>query len=274
MSVENNPNEIADADCSLSLFEQELLFSAQADAPAHSLDKAWNNFSAGVGALSQGLASQDSFAAPPPAIETPRGVSFPATTGLAVRCWILGALVGAGSSAYWLLSRDRPIPPLPPTVVEVPRTVPSSLTLRPESSAVPPIVVGKAAPRASLRTVHRTRRVSSPITATRKANLSTATLPHSTSSTLRAEIQFLDAARNASRRGHFSTALQKVEDYRREFPNGALVADAEVVAIDALIANNKRELARERSRLFLSRHPDDPHARRLRRVLTTDLGQK
>jgi len=84
-------------------------------------------------------------------------------------------------------------------------------------------------------------------------------------STLAAEVAALDAARRASAAGRQDEALRLLDHYRYDFPEGELVADAEVVAIEALAAKGDAAEAADRADRFLSRFPNDPHAAKMRR---------
>jgi TolA-binding protein len=67
--------------------------------------------------------------------------------------------------------------------------------------------------------------------------------------------------------GDFERALEATEAYARAFPRGQLAADADALAAQALAARGERTRASERAQRFLERHPDDPHAARMRRLL-------
>jgi TolA-binding protein len=79
-------------------------------------------------------------------------------------------------------------------------------------------------------------------------------------SSLAAQVRRLDAARTAYRIGAYIDAIHWVEDYHREFPNGVLAPDADVVEIEALVGKQDREAAARRARAFLAKYPNDPHA--------------
>jgi TolA-binding protein len=81
-----------------------------------------------------------------------------------------------------------------------------------------------------------------------------------------AEIALLDAARTAQTSGNHARALSLLDQYATEFPAGGLAAEAEVLRIDVLAARGDRAVAAERARRFLQRHPNSPHAERLRRI--------
>lgn len=81
-----------------------------------------------------------------------------------------------------------------------------------------------------------------------------------------AEIRALDAARAAGSRGEHERCLELAERFSRDYPNSALLPDAEVLAVEALAALGRRKAATERASRFLSHHPADPHAERVRAV--------
>lgn len=89
---------------------------------------------------------------------------------------------------------------------------------------------------------------------------SSQSLTEARKSTLAAEVSQLDAARTACRVGAYNEVIRLVENYHREFPNGVLAPDADVVEIEALVGKQDRAAAARRARAFLAKYPDDPHA--------------
>jgi hypothetical protein len=89
------------------------------------------------------------------------------------------------------------------------------------------------------------------------------------SSNLAAEVAALDAARSAASRGAFDETLRLVSQYRYDFPNGELAADADVVAIEALAAKSDWPEAGRDAARFLAQYPNDPHAMRVRQLLAS-----
>lgn len=84
------------------------------------------------------------------------------------------------------------------------------------------------------------------------------------SSALAAEVARLDAARTSNAVGDYDETIQLIERYHREFPDGALAPDADVVALEAVAAKRDQGETARRAALFLSRYPGDPHAARVR----------
>jgi hypothetical protein len=60
--------------------------------------------------------------------------------------------------------------------------------------------------------------------------------------------------------------LRQIEQYHREFPGGALEADADVVAIEALAAEGDQVALARAVQRFLRLRPRDPHAARVREL--------
>lgn len=85
---------------------------------------------------------------------------------------------------------------------------------------------------------------------------------HRPQSTLAAEIEALDTVRAAIAAGHPVEALEGVAAFHRRFPRAQLGADAEGLAIEALLAQGAREEASERAKGFIRDYPRDPHVPR------------
>jgi|SoiMethySBSTD1v2_1073268.scaffolds.fasta_scaffold22080_4 tetratricopeptide repeat protein len=78
------------------------------------------------------------------------------------------------------------------------------------------------------------------------------------------EIGQLDRARAALARGKPESALAALDAYAQRRKTLVLDREASVLRIDALLARGDREAAAALARDYVSAHPDDPHARRLR----------
>jgi hypothetical protein len=72
---------------------------------------------------------------------------------------------------------------------------------------------------------------------------------------LAGEIALLDAAERSERRHDHSAALLSLDQYAREFPDGALLAEAEVLRIAALLGSGDETAARAQGQRFLSSTP-------------------
>jgi TolA-binding protein len=81
---------------------------------------------------------------------------------------------------------------------------------------------------------------------------------------LAAEVSRLDAARVAIARGAYDDALRLIAGFHEDFPGGALAAEADVVALEALAGKGDHAEVARRTQSFLTKHPNDPHAARVR----------
>lgn len=62
-------------------------------------------------------------------------------------------------------------------------------------------------------------------------------------------------------------ALRALDAHARSWPQGALAAEREFLAVDALLRANDREAAQRRGAQFLRRYGDSPYVRRVRALL-------
>ncbi len=81
------------------------------------------------------------------------------------------------------------------------------------------------------------------------------------------QVSALDRARRALAGADPAGALRIVDDYEARFAHGALVEEADVVRIEALLAMNERAAAARAGSIFLAAHPASPHAARVRALL-------
>jgi hypothetical protein len=84
---------------------------------------------------------------------------------------------------------------------------------------------------------------------------------------LRHELTALDGARAAVAGGRARRALALLDAYARDFPDGRLALEAEILRIDALARTGQAGLARHRAEAFLQRHPRSVLAARARQYL-------
>lgn len=247
-------------------FERRLIDSASGDsAPAGARKAAWLRFSATL------VATAALPGASKPLLPAPSS----GRTGLltAAKWLVIGAVAGSSLTAVWLRASHSPqhiavqsgaptarVQPdsAEPSVHEQPlsaaeaATEPRAQEVRRRDTSEPDRVNDESG------TV-RARRGSLKRTATR--SLLAPELPSApTESNLGREVSLLDRARKASLAGAFSDAVRQIEQYHREFPDGELAADAEVIAIDALDAAQRKTELVQRAARFLSRYPGDPHA--------------
>jgi outer membrane protein assembly factor BamD (BamD/ComL family) len=81
------------------------------------------------------------------------------------------------------------------------------------------------------------------------------------------EVSLLDRARASLGRHDGTGALRAAEDYLAQFPNGRLRMEAAVIRVYALLLAKGLSAAGPAAEDFVRRHPDSPHAARLRRIL-------
>lgn len=81
------------------------------------------------------------------------------------------------------------------------------------------------------------------------------------------EVGLLDSARAALRSGDPTAALAILARHDREFADGALVAEAEVIRIEALVKRGDMVEARTRATEFAARFPKSPLLRRVRSIV-------
>lgn len=91
------------------------------------------------------------------------------------------------------------------------------------------------------------------------------------SGSLPAEIAALDRARKALEGGDPAQALDRVDAYELQYPNGTFSEEAEVLRIEALAKRGDRARATSAGQRFLAAHPTSPHAARIRAILTPSI---
>jgi hypothetical protein len=89
-----------------------------------------------------------------------------------------------------------------------------------------------------------------------------------TASTLHAEIDLLNAARMALSAGDRPRALELLERFETQFPEGVLRPEAAILRLEALVASGDRPAAARVARAFLASNPLSPYAPRIQRLLS------
>lgn len=155
---------------------------------------------------------------------------------------VIGALAGGG-----LVAVSRPSPVAPPVIaarsVDVPAAAPvapsaSPLAQEPALDAAPPVLEPRArTPRASA-----SASASPSLSASRDVDLAT-------------ERSLLERARSALARGDATAALLATAQHEREFPDGKLVEEREVLAVEALVKAGRTSEAAERGARFRKAYP-------------------
>jgi TolA-binding protein len=85
---------------------------------------------------------------------------------------------------------------------------------------------------------------------------------------LAAEVALLDRARTALRTGDASGAIAALDEHRRTFADGMLLAEADLVRIEALLVLGRTADATELGHAFLTRFPHSPLAKRVRSLIS------
>lgn len=85
--------------------------------------------------------------------------------------------------------------------------------------------------------------------------------------TLLEEIRLLDRVRGAMSAGEPRRALAELEQYDLEYPRGAFSPEATVLRVEALDAVGDSRAARALGEQFLARHPNNPLAQRVARIV-------
>lgn len=241
------------------LVAQRLLESARLDdATPGATDVAWARFS---GALS---AAALAASAPSAGDSSTRsgGAQPGAAAGTSAMRWLaIGAVAGSAITATWFTWKPRPELNSPAAM--------RSATSQPATSQ-PASVLPTPAPSSKIATPQ-----AAPL-APSHAPVATASAVRDSHgararSTLAAEVARLDAARTALEIGAFDEALRLVTRFHRDFPNGELATEADVLRIEVLSARNDHAGARREAARFLERHGNDPHAERVRQLATGAL---
>ena len=238
-------------------FVNMLLASTRHDAQPDDVEGAWVRFAGslqGIGLPGRGerAGERTSFHAEAPV----RGATAaPSLHRLAAfNWWVLGVVAGGGAMGVVLL-RHRSAPA-------------GDITTRAPSDRAPTPVAAPATP--DIGAAPGEHRPVTWIADTRRPRKAHSTLARAVDrvpppgARLAAEVARIDTARTVSAMGDHDEAIALVERYHRDFPDGALAADAEVVALEALAAKHDAAETMRRAALFLTRHPNDPHAARVR----------
>lgn len=84
---------------------------------------------------------------------------------------------------------------------------------------------------------------------------------------LLAEARALERVRSAISARRAADARAGLDDYRRSFPKKLLAKEAQVLEIESLVAEGRRDEADERAQAFLASSPNSPYATRVRSLL-------
>jgi hypothetical protein len=231
-----------------SAFERRLLGAGRADAlPHEETQAALLRFAASMAALhsaASGVAAGDARAS---------GVNGSPWSRFATTAkWVVLGIVAGGMATYaWLQRAATPSASgVPVVTVAAPSAPPVANASTParhatqveEPSTVPPATQRAHAPGSS----------AAGLVATKPGR------------DLAAEVTALDGIRAALAIGALRDAERRLADYRRSFTRGALRSEAEVLALEVLVAQGRTQAAARAAERFLSEHPRDPQVARVR----------
>ena len=273
-----NPHELSGPD-----FERRLLDSARADPLPQNVQIAWANFAGALRLAASHVEPSSGLHAIKHPEHARGGITQSVRAGLskAATWFVVGAIGGSALTAGLLTHRRAPsdhsgaAAQLAPAVV-----APSKEDSTLQSSAIAPAAFAVASDaqvatsrQPSVSHAKSSRQSSGAnlveqgvadggpdSTPSPTSGTSNLPLAEGAESTLAAQVRQLDAARTAYRIGAYNDAIRLVEDYHREFPNGALAPDADVVTIEALVGKQDRSAAARHAHAFLAKYPKDPHA--------------
>lgn len=280
-------------------FERALLRSAGLDvAPEDGARTAMASLLAAAAAAVPTAAAPT--APPAPAVPGAPFAGQGATTGAGTMvAWkwlgigaVLGSMAGAGAVAGYQQTRvaspsggasvdlrraDTPAE-ISATALPAPSETPASarapnaLLAEEQSPAPAPVLPSAPQPVSALPTgtpsASRPRAAAGPAVSS-AAHAETPPQPIAESaSTLAAEALAIERARRALAAGSPSQAIELLDRYEQNSPTHALAPDALALRIHAEKARGNDAVARKLAERFLASHPNDPHAERVRRVLS------
>jgi hypothetical protein len=235
-------------------FEQLLLGAGLAEALPHErTEAALLRFAASAAALQSTAIGAGAVGGP--------------AAGAVVRSWArlveagkwlaLGAVAGGVATFVWLRQPAPPnaVPSAPVAVVARP-VAPVQAAL---ASTSQPVKVSEPPPATTAVETIRSTRISGTGTATRGTVKPT--------SDLAAEVMALDGIRTALSIGALRDAELKLANYRRTFARGSLRSEAEVLALEVLVAQGRTEAANRAAERFIGQHPRDPQVARVRALV-------
>lgn len=231
-------------------FERLLLGAGRADALRHEqAEAALVRFTAGLAALQGGVGAAVSGGA------AAGGSRDAWLRFVAAAKWVaLGALAGTVATWAWL----RPTPPVGRTVPTA-GSAPAAIVTLPSPPGAAPVIGGPPQP---------------PITPAASEGRSRAGAVHAgpraaatSVSNLSAEVSALDGVRTALSIGALHDAELQLAGYRRNFARGALRSEAEVLALELLVAQGRMQAAARAAERFVAQHPRDPQVARVRALV-------
>jgi hypothetical protein len=268
-------------------FERALVVSAQHDPGPGDVEAAWAKLAASIGDASRAVA-HDTHRPNPGEIDAgPRPPDYPparppaqAGAGSIVRsagakaaaCLLLGLVAGSAATAIALRGQSR-VPLATSTAPD-----PSNVATSPRPAATPDDLVGAQADPAAAPPPRRgsghepksVRRTASPAAGIAASGGQSDSAGQER---LAEQVRAVDAAMAALQAGALDQAIRLVDLFHADFPAGVLAPDAELVAIEALAEARETSAFTRRAERFIASSPHDPHAARVRNLLTAVRGK-
>ena len=230
-------------------FEQLLLGAGRAEAlPSEQTEAAFLRFAAGVAALQGGVVAGTAVGA-----SATGALTSPWTRAWLVGKWLALGFVAGGVTTFAWLGQPTPVPvvvnaPVVPAIASV------ALATKPAVQVQEPKAV-ESRPLATEPTARAARAATAP------------RAPAKAGPDLAAEVMALDSIRTALSIGALRDAEQRVSDYRRQFTQGSLRSEAEVLALEVLVAQGRQQAAAAAAERFIAQHPRDPQVARVRALV-------
>ena len=254
--------------------EAMLLGSMRSDAPPNGSKKALLG-ALGVGAMAglTGAAAASNAAS--------------GFTGLVTTKWlgvlgICGVAVGVGYAA-WQAASSEPSGAMP-AIAGVPDRSSAALSSPAQPMEQPPVVglpsateLSRHSPPNEARAANDSRPGASSAVAIAKLAPSAGRRPAPRSSAapgLSDEVAALERARRALSEADNATALKALSEYDRQFSQGTLGPEAEVLRIEAVLRNGNKAAGKALGQRFLARFPNSPLAARVRSLLAEAAGSR
>jgi len=231
-------------------FERLLLGAGRADAlRQEQAEAALVRFTAGLAALQGGVAAAVSGGA------AAGGSRDAWLRFVAAAKWVaLGALAGTVATWAWL----RPTPPLT-KAAPLAGSSSSAIVALPAPPGTAPLIESPP----QLPVTPAASEGPSRAGAVRAGPRASAT----SVSNLSAEVSALDGVRTALSIGALHDAELQLAGYRRSFARGALRSEAEVLALELLVAQGRTQAAARAAERFVAQHPRDPQVARVRALV-------
>ena len=232
-------------------FEQLLLGAGRAETlPSERTEAALLRFAAGVAALQGGVVAGAAAGA-----SATGALTSPWARAWMVGKWLAIGFVAGGVTTFAWLRQPTPVP--------VAVTAPGAIATTPVALVTEPVAAPMPEPKAI---VEPRPLAAEPVARAARAGTTPRT-PVKASADLAAEVMALDSIRTALSIGALRDAEQRVSDYRRRFAQGSLRSEAEVLALEVLVAQGRTQAAAAAAERFISLHPRDPQVARVRALV-------